>query len=178
MDIIDEESIKEKKSYEFSIAGIKLKLNSTFFALAIPILTTLGGASWGAFQVYNDYMMMKAKIEKYVAPDLSQFDKRLAVVEENSAKQMEYTRDIKLDLMGDLRRLDDVVADVERLSKEDGRISGAQIRDMQTEVRSIRKDVEVALRANDRETKSELNEIRREVDSKIKRAIDNPLANK
>lgn len=178
MDIIDEESIKEKKSYEFSIAGIKLKLNSTFFAVAIPLLTTLGGASWGAFQIYNDYMLMKAKIEKYVAPDLTNFDKRLAILEKSNQEQLGYVDDINNNLRTDVRRIDDAASDVARASKEDQRITSQQVRDMQSEIRGIRREVDNALAQQDREQKQELAEIRRDVDNKIKRAIDNPLANK
>ena len=138
---------EKKEAYEFSIAGFKLKLNSTFLAMAIPIATTVGGAMWGAFEFYKDYTDMKVKIQKYVAPDLSAFDKRLAVIEENSQKTTDYTRDIKNDLKQDLRRLEVVVEQVERTSKQ------AQ-RDSENDVRQLRK----------------------EIDSKIQKALDNPLA--
>lgn len=138
---------EKKEAYEFSIAGFKLKLNSAFLAMAIPIATTVGGAMWGAFEFYKDYTDMKVKIQKYVAPDLSAFDKRLAVIEENSQKTTDYTRDIKNDLKQDLRRLEVVVEQVERTSKQ------AQ-RESETEVRQLRK----------------------EIDSKIQKALDNPLA--
>ena len=138
---------EKKEAYEFSIAGFKLKLNSAFLAMAIPIATTVGGAMWGAFEFYKDYTDMKVKIQKYVAPDLSTFDKRLAVIEENSQKTTDYTRDIKNDIKQDLRRLEVVVEQVERTSKQ------AQ-RESETEVRQLRK----------------------EIDSKIQKALDNPLA--
>ena len=138
---------EKKEAYEFSIAGFKLKLNSAFLAMAIPIATTVGGAMWGAFEFYKDYTDMKVKIQKYVAPDLSTFDKRLAVIEENSQKTTDYTRDIKNDIKQDLRRLEVVVEQVERTSKQ------AQ-RDSENDVRQLRK----------------------EIDSKIQKALDNPLA--
>jgi hypothetical protein len=140
---------EKKEAYEFSIAGFKLKLNSAFLAMAIPIATTVGGAMWGAFEFYKDYTDMKTKIQKYVAPDLSAFDKRLAVIEENSQKTTDYTRDIKNDIKQDLRRLEVVVEQVERASKQSQR-------DTENEVRQLRKDI----------------------DSKIQKALDNPLANK
>jgi hypothetical protein len=140
-------SEEKKEAYEFSIAGFKLKLNSAFLAMAIPIATTIGGAMWGAFEFYKDYMDMKVKIQKYVAPDLSSFDKRLAVIEENSQKTTDYTRDIKNDLKQDLRKLETIVESVERNSKQ------AQ-----------------------RETETEVRQLRREIDSKIQKALDNPLA--
>lgn len=185
MSIIDEKSIQEAKPYELSIAGFKLKINSTFFAVAIPVLTTLGGASWGAFEFYNDYRNMKTKIEKYVAPDLTEFDKRLAVIEQNSQKQLDYTRDIKIDLKNDIRRLDDVVADVERTAKSSQRETDNSVRDLRSEVRSIRGDMEGTLKQNNRELNSTVNELKREnqalerrLEGKIKQALDNPLANR
>lgn len=138
---------EKKEAYEFSIAGFKLKLNSTFLAMAIPIVTTVGGAMWGAFEFYKDYQDMKVKIQKYVAPDLSAFDKRLAVIEENSQKTTDYTRDIKNDLKQDLRKLEQVVDQVERTTKQSGR-----------------------------ETEQEIRALRKEVDTKIQKALDNPLS--
>ena len=49
--------------------------------LILPILGTLGGGLWGGFEFYKDYMNMREKIESYTAPDLSGFDKKLAVLE-------------------------------------------------------------------------------------------------
>lgn len=138
---------EKKEAYEFSVAGFKLKLNSAFLAIAIPVITTVGGAMWGAFEFYADYKKMKKQIAEYVAPDLGEFDKRLAVIEETSQKTNDYTRDIKNDLKTDLRKLETVVEQVERTSKQ------AQ-----------------------RETDKDLRELRKEVDSKIKKALDNPLA--
>lgn len=174
MDIIDEESKKAAKAYEFSVAGIKLKLNSTFFALAIPLITTLGGASWGAFQAYQDYMNMKAKIEKYVSPDLTGFDKRIAVLEENSTKQTEFTRIIKDDLKNDLRRLDDLLANVERTAKTDQRDTYATVREMQNEIRVIKRELDNQIKVMENQIK----ENDHETDLKIKRVLDNPLSNK
>lgn len=138
---------EKKEAYEFSIAGFKLKLNSAFLAMAIPIATTIGGAMWGAFEFYKDYQDMKVKIQKYVAPDLSVFDKRLAVIEENSQKTTDYTRDIKNDLKQDLRKLEQVVEQMERTNKQ-----------------------------FNRESEQEIRSLRKEVDSKIQKALDNPLA--
>ena len=140
---------EKKEAYEFSIAGFKLKLNSAFLAMAIPIATTVGGAMWGAFEFYKDYTDMKTKIQKYVAPDLSAFDKRLAVIEENSQKTTDYTRDIKNDIKQDLRRLEVVVEQVERTTKQ-----------------------------SQRDTENEVRQLRKEIDNKIQKALDNPLAKK
>lgn len=146
------------KDTVISIGGYEFTPAKLMVAFTI-VSSTLGGL-YGVFEVYKDYQSMKKRIAEYVAPDLSVFDKRLAVVEENSQKSADYTRDIKTDLKNDIRRLEGVVEGVERAVKQDNREISREMR----EVRST--------------TESELKSIKRDVDNKIKQAMDNPLANK
>ena len=120
------------------------------------IISTVLGGLYGAFEVYKDYMDMKQKITEYVAPDLTEFDKRLAVVTKQAEQATEYTNNIKNDLKSDIRRLENTVDSVERSAK-------------QTQ-RETLQDV--------KEVRNELREVRKEVDDKIKKALDNPLAGK
>ena len=60
--------------------GIKFKGGKIFVILTA--LTTAGGALWGGFEFYKDYLTMKEQIQEYVAPDLSGFDKDIAVMKE------------------------------------------------------------------------------------------------
>ena len=135
--------------YEFTPAKLMV---------AFTIVSSVLGGLYGAFEVYKSYQDMKTKIEKYVAPDLSEFDKRLSVIEENSQKTADYTRDIKNDLKNDLRKLETVVDSVERGAKQSQR-------ETEVEVRTIKKETEQALR-----------QLNRDVDSRIQKALDNPLA--
>jgi cell division protein ZapA (FtsZ GTPase activity inhibitor) len=89
------------------------------------------------------------KIDSYVAPDIEGIEKRLVILEESTAKVNDYTRDIKDDLKTEIRALDN-------------------------EVKAIRSDA----RAMQKEARDDIRDIRRDVDVKIKRALDNPLANK
>lgn len=123
--------------------------------IAGTILTTVLGGLYGAFEVYKDYMDMKAAIQQYVTPDLSEIHKKIAVLEQSSDKTLEYTRDINNNLKQDIRRLEGVVDAVERGVK-------------QTQ-RETMQDV--------KEVRNELKQLNKEVDEKIKKAIDNPLAN-
>jgi len=124
--------------YEFTPAKLMV---------AFTIVSSILGGLYGAFEVYKSYQDMKTRIEKYVAPDLSEFDKRLAVIEENSQKTTDYTRDIKNDLKNDIRRLEKVVEQVERDNKQ-----------------------------LTRETEQDMRQVRKEIDNKIQKALDNPLA--
>jgi len=140
------------KDTVISIGGYEFTPAKLMIAFTI-VSSTLGGL-YGCFEVYKDYQDMKSKIAKYVTPDLTEVYKKLAVIEENSQKTSDYTRDIKGDLKNDIRRLEGVVESVERSSKQ-----------MAREATQAQK-----------ETDQDLRQVRKEIDSKIQRALDNPLA--
>lgn len=123
--------------YEFTPA--KLMVLFTIISSAI-------GGLYGVFEVYKSYQSMQKKINEYVTPDLSEFDKRLILVEETSTKTNDYTRDIKNDLKTDIRKLEKVVEQVERDTKQARR-----------------------------ETDSELRQMRKDYDAKITEVLNNPL---
>lgn len=146
------------KDTVISIGGYEFTPAKLMVAFTI-VSSTLGGL-YGVFEVYKDYQSMKKKIAEYVAPDLGDFDKRLTVIEQNQKetsdalresanKTAEYTRDIKNDLKQDIRRLETVVEQVERSTK-----------------------------TSQRETDQDIRQLRKEVDTKIQKAMDNPLAGK
>lgn len=115
--------------------------------IAGSILSAALGGLYGAFEVYKTYEEMKEKISQYEAPDLSEYDKRLEVVTEKAEKSVQYTQDIKNDLKADIRRLENVVEGVERNQKQ-----------------------------TSREQDQDIRQLRKEIDSKIQKALDNPLA--
>ena len=162
--------------YEFTPAKLMV---------AFTLVSSILGGLYGTFEVYKDYQNMKKKIADYSAPDLSEFDKRLAVIEENSQKGADYTRDIKTDLKNDIRRNETVTEQVERSVKTAQRETEQEMRDMRKAVRedlekarneanTIRKEMADARK----EIEREVAQLKKEVDSKIQKAIDNPLANK
>ena len=66
---------------ELEYGGIKA--SGSKLLLIIPLLGTLGGGLWGGFEFYKDYIDMKEQIQSYVAPDLSGFDKQIAIQKEH-----------------------------------------------------------------------------------------------
>ncbi len=171
------------KDTVISIGGYEFTPAKLMVAFTI-VSSTLGGL-YGTFEVYKDYQSMKKKIASYEAPDLSEFDKRLAVIEENSQKGADYTRDIKTDLKNDIRRNETVTEQVERSVKTAQRETESEMRDMR---KAVREDLEKARNEASvirremadarREIEREVIQLKKEVDSKIQKAIDNPLANK
>ena len=162
-----EEAMKKYASKDtvISIGGYEFTPAKLMVAFTL-VSSTLGGL-YGAFEVYKDYQSMKKRIAEYVAPDLSDLNKKMEITMQNSEKSVQYTQDIKNDLKGDIRRLEGVVENVERSSKQSARETDQQVREVQAE-----------LRRNSREMDAAIKQVQREVDSKIQKAIDNPLANR
>ena len=171
------------KDTVISIGGYEFTPAKLMVAFTI-VSSTLGGL-YGTFEVYKDYQGMKKKIASYEAPDLSGFDKRLAVIEENSGKTSDYTRDIKNDLKSDIRRNETVTEQVERSVKTVQRETESEMREMR---KAVREDLEKArneaniIRREMADTRKEIErevvQLKKEVDNKIQKAVDNPLANK
>ena len=169
------------KDTVISIGGYEFTPAKLMVAFTL-VSSTLGGL-YGTFEVYKDYMGMKKKIAEYVSPDLSEFDKRLAVIEQNSQKTTDYTRDIKNDLKSDIRRNESVTEQVERSVKQAQRETEAEMRQARKDVRedldkaraevnAVRKEMADARR----EINRDVEQLKKEVDNKIQKAIDNPLA--
>ena len=66
---------------EIEYGGVKA--SGSKLLLIVPLLGTIGGGLWGGFEFYKDYQDMKEQIQSYVAPDLSGFDKQIAIQQEH-----------------------------------------------------------------------------------------------
>jgi len=164
-------SDQEDVELDEQIANTVIKIGKWSFTPAklmilVGVVSSILGGLYGTFEVYKDYQDMKEKIETYVAPDLSELHKRIELAEQNGAKSVEYTQDIKNDLKGDIRRVEGILETVERGSKQSQRDVDLTVKSLNAQMNSLEK-----------ETATELRSIRREVDDKIKKALDNPLSN-
>jgi DNA anti-recombination protein RmuC len=169
------------KDTVISIGGYEFTPAKLMVAFTL-VSSTLGGL-YGAFEVYKDYQGMKKKIAEYVSPDLTEIEKKLAVIQENSDKAVQYTQDIKNDLKQDIRRLEGVVENVERASKQSSRESTEAINSANREMKQVQKEINDSIKTSERQVQAiqrdldrDLRQIRKEVDDKIKKALDNPLA--
>lgn len=174
------------KDTVISIGGYEFTPAKLMVAFTL-VSSTLGGL-YGAFEVYKDYQSMKKKIAEYVTPDLSELYKKMEVIEANSNKMTEYSESIKNDLKGDIRRIENVVENLERSSKTDQRSTDATIKEVKKDVDATLKEVRrysdqtikemnSEMVRNQKESAAEIRALRREVDDKIKKALDNPLSN-
>jgi hypothetical protein len=164
--------------YEFTPAKLMI---------AFTIVSSLLGGLYGTFEVYKDYMGMKKKIAEYVTPDLAEIYKKMEVLDANTSKMAEYSNSIKNDLKQDVRRVESVVENIERSTKTDQRLADGSVketrRDVDINMKEIRKNTDDAIRdlnrdmvKNQKELQAEIRALKSEVDSKIQKALDNPLS--
>jgi hypothetical protein len=176
---------------ELEVAGIKFRGGKIFVILTA--LTTAGGGLWGGFEFYKDYLNMKEQIQSYVAPDLSEFDKNIALTKEEMSSKTELIQteidmlmqememmmaeirlvsdvanELKNDLRQDVRRVEKIVNDVEQQTKEDSRDNAQELKITIKDIEDDMKKLEVDIK----EAQSELEE---KIDQRIKRALENPL---
>ena len=154
-----------------------IKIGGSKALLLIPLLGTILGGLWGGFEVYNRYLEMEEKINSFVSPDLSGFDKRLAVINETLLSVSEsvelakdYTRSIKNDLKDDLARQESLMGRLEdKVNESQDKID--ETIDVAGERFDARRDALYS------DTDRKIKELEDRLGSKLQRALDNPLAN-
>jgi len=177
---------------EMEFAGLKFKGGKIFVVLTA--LGTLLGGAWGVFEFYKDYLNMKDSISSYVAPDLSEFDKTIALTKEEMKSKTELIQtevemimqememmmseirlvsdvanELKNDLRQDVRRVEKIVNDVEQQVKEDARDNS---KDLKIAINTVEEDM-TKLKTDLEEKMKELQE---SIDKQIKLTLANPLA--
>ena len=159
-----------KQQTEIDIGGIKFKGGRVFFI--ITILTSFVGVLWGGFEAYQRYLDMEAKINSFVAPDLSAFDKKLEVLDtevnmlqseisvilEEVSLVADVAKELKNDLKADVRRIETIVEDVETRVKEDSRENS---RDLKAAIDDI---------------EQQMTDLEEKTNMQIKKALENPLS--
>ena len=188
---------------EVEYQGIKASGGKLFIILSL--LGTIGTGTWGFFELVKRYEDMEAKISKYVAPDLSGFDKRIEVMktlikeqrttintELNTLKELvsdaqETARDMRTDIKGDVDDVIDQISAIDKRSRSDGLETRQAMRTAESEIRqlitSTNKDIRELItstgkRWDDKLTKvdSQIETLEKKIDRKITKALENPLA--
>ena len=183
-----------------------IKIGGSKLLLILPLLGTIAGGLWGGFELWHRYQAMEVKINKYVAPDLSGFDKRIAIIEKSFAKEMkalksevsiikdsvivstDYTRDIKNDIKSDIQTLERTVDDIERRGKDAFKLVRDSIEVNDTKVRTMitvnsdrfdnrREQIRNDMVVLEKRINDLLATLKKEINDKIKKALENPLAN-
>ena len=179
---------------EVEYGGVKLTGSKLF--MIIPLVSMLGGGLWAGFEFYKDYMDMKEQIQSYVAPDLSEFDKQLAVIQEEMkvtkeevliirdaiGEQVQFMRDTKHDLRDDLVRmekiLDKVENDIDKVEDEATALMDRSKKDTRDMIVDANNRFNDKIDGMEGYVKRELQSLEDELNTKLTKALDNPLANR
>jgi len=186
-----------------------IKVGGSKLVIIIPLIGTIMGGLWGGFEVYQRYLNMEAKIAKFVTPDLSGFDKRIALMEEKFSivdTHMEFVgKEIDL-FKEELVMIKDIgdehyltLKELKQATRDDIARQEKIIDEVEDDISEIKSDVRTTIDIaegrfenkrdqllNDYEQKADslrtstdtkLKELESRINSKLQRALDNPLAN-
>ena len=168
-----------------------IKIGGSKLLLIIPLLGTICGGLWGGFELWTRYQQMEAKINKYVAPDLSGFDKKLAVlradmdalqkiekiIEDSAIQTRDEAREIKHDLKAEIVRTEKIVEQVERRVKGIQDDTRKMIDKENDRNDKIRERIQNRMDGLDDTLTGKMKALEKDTGDKIKKALNNPLAN-
>lgn len=162
-------SDEEKTTIEFggmSFTGGKA------FAL-VTALSTLGGAAWGGFEIYKDYMDMKEIIQNIDTTAIENRNQQIEIKLEEIMTQVnqaiDYSRSIKNDLRDDFNRMEKNVDRVED-----------QNRNLETDVKDMidraSERFDTKRESLQTDTRLQMEALEARLNKKIQTVLDNPLA--
>lgn len=134
----------------------------------ITALSTLGGATWGVFEFYKDYMDMKEIIQNI---DTTEIENRNTQIEIKLDEAIDYSRSIKNDLRDDFNRMEKNVDRIE----DQNRAMEDKVKDM-IDRASERFDTKRESLQTD--SRLQMDSLEDRMNKKIQSFIDNPLADK
>jgi signal transduction histidine kinase len=163
---------------EVSIGGISFK-GGKMMAIILALSSAVG-ALYGGFEMYKRFQDMSAAIEAYQEPDLSGFDKKIALVESNTNAQMEIVLQKVEGLKSELNIVLEEIGLISQVSRELKDDLKTNLRNVENDVRHITEivnDVEDRQKEDTREIFNELKLIEENLDLQINKALNNPLSN-
>ena len=154
-----------------------LKVGGSKLLLVIPLLSMLGGGAWAGFELFNEFRILKATVMEYQPPDITGIEQDIAVLQETLVSVSEsvelakdYTRTIKNDLKDDLARQETL------MDRLENKVNASQDEiDKTIDVAGERFDARRDALYSDTDRK--IKELEERLNSKLQRALDNPLAN-
>ena len=157
---------------EIEYGGIKV--GGSRLLLVLPLIGTLGGGLWAGFEFYKDYTNMKEIIANI---DTDQIASQQKLIDQQLSDAIDYSRDIKNGLREDIVRLERIVDKVEddmnkledktRTYVDDAEERFDTKRDALLNQYVAQKDILI----------DKVEQLKKYMDNKLQRALDNPLAN-
>ena len=193
-----EEEVENLKNTKMKLFGITM--TPTTIGALFALLGSIGGALYGGFEVYKDYMDMKEIIQNI---DTDAIDARNDVIETKLNEAIDYTRDIKDGLKTDIIKLESTIDRLEdKIDSSEERIKTTQkeiedtlktirsemntlqkditqsIREVEGNVRGVEKDLRIEMRDTRTNLELDMDTLEKDMKETIQEALDNPLSNK
>ena len=185
---------------EIEYGGVKL--GGSKLLLIVPLIGTIVGGLYGGFEAYQRYLSMEERINEFVAPDLSDYDKRIAIMEnkfavidkgiillkdeissikEDSENQYLTIKDLKQSMRDDIDRqekiIDKVEDDISSIESDvRNTIDTAEGR-FESKRDQLQKDYVQKSDTIRVDVERKLTDLETRLNKKLQRALDNPLAN-
>ena len=141
--------------------------------ILLTALSTLGGASWGAFEFYKDYMDMKGIVQNI---EVGEIEARNAVIETKLEEAIDYTRDIKNSLKDDIIRIERITDTTSNRMKTVQDDIDQRLREVSSLSRETEKDVRDSLRDLEDRVDVKMEKLDEELRETLQKALDNTLS--
>ena len=146
-----------------------LKFTGGKFFIIISLIGAIIGGGWTGYKFYDDYLDMKQQVQEFVAPDLSGFDKRIELIQQEVSMLSEEMQMIlsEVELVASTAKelKDDLKSDVRQLEKDS--------RHTESLVDSIKNNTREELRLFE----DMIRELEDNLQLEIDKALNNPLGN-
>ena len=156
---------------EFEFGGMTFRGGRMMIVLTA--LSTAGGALWGGFEFYKDYMDMKDIIQNI---DIEAIQAANELQLQKLEDAIDYTRDIKDDLRQDIIRTESVAEDASRRVKDIQRDIDDRLREMENLNRETEKDVRDTMRDTENRIDADMRQLDKDLRETLQEALDNPLS--
>ena len=182
-----------------------IQISGTKWIFVFPLIGTIIGGLWGGFELYKRYEDMEKQIQAYVAPDLSGFDKQLAIfdtqlkdkirfvdIEVSTLKELvhdaqETARDIRTEIKKEVNKQHDQISVIDNRSRLDSQETRGIIRTAEKNFNELEMGTLAMIRDlitnaekrwDDKLTKvdTQIENLEKKIDKKITKALENPLA--
>ena len=155
-----------------------IKVGGSKILLILPLLGTLIGGLWGGFEVYQRYISMEKKINSFVAPDLSEFDKSIALIESQTKSELELITQQINGMKSELDMILEEITLVANTAKELKDDLKGDVRQLQLDKRHL-EDIVDSVKNKTREElrlfEESIKDLESDLDLKINKALNNPL---
>lgn len=155
-----------------------IKVGGSKLLLILPLLGTLIGGLWGGFEVYQRYISMEKKINSFVAPDLSEFDKSIALIESQTKSELQLITQQIEGMKNELDMILEEITLVANTAKELKDDLKGDVRQLQLDKRHL-EDIVDGVKNKTREElrlfEESIKDLESDLDLKINKALNNPL---